>query len=298
MESNQRSSFTREFSFLIVLFAGIGWLIFNYQVLFGPLIISGLISYLLYPLATWISLHTRIDRRKTVAIVYVVFLVLLILGIVYLFPVVVNQARMLDSQILRFTEEAEVLQDTFEKATGFKLPLELYLAEFDDDLGQLFQPERAFRIIRSATTNVVWVIVIIITSFHLLRDWEKLREWMFGLLSDKLESEYRQLHQEIKKVWQSYLRGQLVIMFFIGLFSGVGAAALGIRSALLLGLLAGALALIPNLGPAIATAIAAIVAWVQGSSYLELSNLSVTLLVVVIFVIVQGIEGFWLTPGS
>jgi predicted PurR-regulated permease PerM len=129
-----------------------------------------------------------------------------------------------------------------------------------------------------------------------LRDWEKLREWLFGLCPENLEDEYRRLHKEIKKVWQAYLRGQLLIMLFIGLFSGIGAAAVGIRSALLLGILAGSLALIPNLGPATATGLAAIVAWVQGSSYLEYSNLTITLIVVLIFGLVQAIEGFWLTP--
>jgi predicted PurR-regulated permease PerM len=66
--------------------------------------------------------------------------------------------------------------------------------------------------------------------------------------------------------------------------------------ALLLGFLAGALALIPSLGPAVATGIAALVAWVQGSSHFDISNLATALIIVAIFQIIQLIEGFWLTP--
>jgi predicted PurR-regulated permease PerM len=85
-------------------------------------------------------------------------------------------------------------------------------------------------------------------------------------------------------------------MFFIGLLSGLGAAIIGLPSALLLGFLAGALALIPNLGPATATIIAAVVAWTQGSAHLPLDNFTVAFLVVGWFGLVQVVEGFWLTP--
>ena len=104
------------------------------------------------------------------------------------------------------------------------------------------------------------------------------------------------LHQEIKIVWRAYLRGQLLIMFILGALSGLGTAALGVPGALVLGLLAGGLALIPTLGPATATAIAAIVAWTQGSNYFDISNLIVALIIVIIFQVIQLIEGLWLTP--
>ena len=71
---------------------------------------------------------------------------------------------------------------------------------------------------------------------------------------------------------------------------------IGLPGAFILGFLAGALALIPTVGPATATTIAAIVAWTQGSTYLGLSNLAITLLVVIIFAAIQFFEGFWLTP--
>ena len=46
----------------------------------------------------------------------------------------------------------------------------------------------------------------------------------------------------------------------------------------------------------IATIIAAVIAWTQGSNYLDISNLSAAILVVIIFQIIQLFEGLWLTP--
>jgi predicted PurR-regulated permease PerM len=38
------------------------------------------------------------------------------------------------------------------------------------------------------------------------------------------------------------------------------------------------------------------VTWTQGSTYLDLSNTAVALIIVAIFQVIQLIEGFWLTP--
>lgn len=281
--------------FAIVLFL-IGWLIYTYQVIFGPLIIASLLAYLLYPSVTWLSKRTKINRRLIVIIVYLVFISFILWALVYLAPILVKQIQGLTGQISNLPEQMRVLEDDLENWLGFSLPIDEVAADLSTDIGLLLQPERAFRIILNATTNIVWLAVIFVTSFHLLRDWERLREWIFSLLPAQIRPEYQKLHQEVKKVWRSYLRGQLLIMFLLGLLSGIGAAAIGLPNSLLLGFLAGTLALIPNLGPTIATGIAALVAWTQGSSSLQVSNLTVTLLVVAIFQIVQAFEGFFLTP--
>jgi len=296
MRSKIDSSNALEFVFYAVLLFIVGWLVYTYQVVIGPLIISALIAYLLYPGVTWLSNRTNIHRRRIVLVVYVLFLASFVWAVIYLAPVIVHQANLITSQLDKLPHEIRLLEQDLESWLGVNLPLEAITEDIESDISQMLQPERAFQIIRRATTNIVWLVVIFVTTFHLLRDWVQLREWFFGFLPESVRPEYRRLHQEIKKVWRSYLRGQLLIMFLLGLFSGIGAALIGLPNALLLGFLAGTLALIPSLGPSLATAIAAIVAWTQGSTYLELSNLMVTLLVVGIFVLVQMLEGFYLTP--
>jgi predicted PurR-regulated permease PerM len=296
MATDSKSFSPQDYLFYTLFLLISTWLIYTFRVLFGPLIISALIAYLLYPAVTWLSKSAHINRRRVVLIVYLVFLSFTIWGLVVLAPQIVTQAAQLNTLLERLPAQIRSIAGDLESILGISLPLEAVSKDLETDLTQLLQPERAFRLIFSASTNVVWLVVIFITSFHLLRDWEKLREWFFGLVPSHLETEYRRLHQEIKAVWRSYLRGQVSIMFFIGLLSGVGAAIIGIPSALLLGILAGGLALIPNLGPAIATLIAAVVGWTQGSTYLNFSDITIAFLVVIVFQVVQMIEGFYLTP--
>lgn len=292
MKTKTQSLLAQELFLYAVLLAGMGWLIHTYQVLLGPLVISCLIAYLLYPVVTWLSNRTRIDRQKIVPIVYLIFITVLVLIIFCIAPIIVNQFTLLSEQLIRFPDQLKVIQSDQENFIGFQIPLESFYSEFETDLGKLLKPDRVFRILQGASTNIVWVIIIFITSFHLLRDWPRLREWLFGLSPEHLEPDLRRLHQEIKTVWQAYLRGQLLIMSILGILSGIGAAIVGVPGALILGFLAGALALIPGLGPAVATGIAAHVAWTQGSTHFNLSNLVATLFIVAIFQVVQLIEGF------
>mgnify|MGYP002640153765 CR=1 FL=1 len=296
MKTKKQPDLAQDLLFYAILFFGLGWLLSTYQILFGPLVIACLISYLLYPGVTWIADRTGIDRRKVVPLVYLIFLAFLVLAAIYLAPVIVSQTNLLVGQFSILPEQTETLQVDLENVFGFNFPIESFVAEIETDLANLLRPDRIFRIIQGASTNIVWVIIIFITSFHLLRDWPNLREWLFSMAPEKSEADMRRLHKEIKLVWQTYLRGQLIIMLILGISSGIGAAIVGVPGSLILGFLAGALALIPSLGPAIATGVAAIVALSQGSTYLALSKLTVTLLVVAIFQVIQLIEGFWLTP--
>ena len=231
-----------------------------------------------------------------VVLVFLLFLILVSWAIAYFLPLILSQADLVAGQLEEVTSQLETITIDLEQALGLQIHAEDLIAAAENNLNQMFQPDRIFRIIISSTTNIVWVVVIAITIFHLLRDWEKLRAWIFGFIPEDTHTEYHTLYDEIQKVWHSYLRGQLLIMFLLGLISGIGSAAIGLPNALLLGFLAGTLALIPSLGPATATVIAAIVAWTQGSSYLDLSNFWITLIAVGILQIAQLIEGFFLTP--
>jgi len=296
MKKKKQSSVAQEVLLYASLFSGFGWLISTYRVLFGPLIISGLISYLLYPGVTWIAAQTRIDRRKIVPLVYFIFLISLVFALIYLVPTIVKQANLLTSQLVKIPGQAEIVEADLEILLGFNLPIGSFVEELEKNIVNIVKPDRIFRVLQGVSTNIVWVIIIFITSFHLLRDWPRLREWLFRLSPAELEPDLRRIHEEIKILWQTYLRGQLLIMLILGIVSGVGVAIIGVPGALILGFLAGTLALIPSLGPAIATGVAALVAWNQGSTHFGLSNLAATLIVIAIFQVIQLIEGFWLTP--
>ncbi len=85
-------------------------------------------------------------------------------------------------------------------------------------------------------------------------------------------------------------------MLVIGVMSGLGLAALGVQGALYLGITAGLLEIIPNIGPLIALIPAVLVALLQGSNHLAVSPLVLAGMVIVLYVLIQQIENNLIVP--
>jgi len=281
---------------LMIVLTGLVWLLFAFQALIGPLVIAALLAYILNPAVMLITTRTKLRHRLSVSLVYLLFLVVLAALLVIFVPVVINQARSLLLELQGVKVQLEDALASPVTLLGFDLSLDELLAELRGISSPLLKPERVFKVLRATTTNLAWVLVILVTPYYLLQDWERLREWLICLAPEAYQPDVRRLHEEIKGVWQAYLRGQLLLMLLVGVLTGLGSAAVGLPGAVALGLLAGLLDLIPSLGPTAAMVVAAVIAWFEGSAYLPLSNAWFTVVVVALYTLVQLVENVWLQP--
>jgi predicted PurR-regulated permease PerM len=293
---NQGWSRATRYLVLIIVLMGLAWLLFTIRALIGPLVMAALLAYILNPAVTLITTRTRLRHRLSVSLVYLLFLTMLMALLVIFVPVVINQARRLSLELQSIRVQ---LEDTLASPVtflDFDLPLDGLLVELRGISSPLLKPERVFKVLKATTTNLAWVLVILVVPYYLLQDWERLKEWLIRLTPEAYQSDVRRLHEEIKSVWQAYLRGQLLLMLVVGILIGLSSAAVGLPGAVALGLLAGALDLIPSLGPTAAMVVAAIIAWFEGSAYLPLSNAWFTIVVVALYNLVQLVENIWLQP--
>jgi predicted PurR-regulated permease PerM len=293
---NQSWSRATRYLVMIIVFMGSLWLLSAARALIGPLIIAALLAYVLNPAVTLIKTRTRLRHNASVSLVYLLFLIVLVAILVIFVPVVAGQTKRvaLELQVVRIRlEDALVGPVTF---LGFELSLDELLVELQEISSPLFKPQRVLRMLTAATTNLAWIMVILVTAYHLLQDWDRLREWLIRLAPEAYQPEVRRLYEEIKTVWQAHLRNQLLLMLSVGLLTGLGSAVIGLRHALLLGLLAGALDLIPSLGPIVAMVVAVAIAWFEGSTYLSLSKAWFVVVVIALYILVQQVESIWLQP--
>ena len=281
---------------LIIVLVSLVWSVFAVRALIGPLVIAALLAYVLNPAVTLIKTRTRLRHNASVSLVYSLFLAGLVAILVIFVPTVVNQARRvaLGVQVVKAQLEDALVGPVF--LLGFELPLDELLLELEEVSAPLFKPQRVLRTLIATTTNLAWIMVMLVTSYYLLRDWERLREWLVHLAPEAYQPDVRRLHEEIKDLWQAHLRGQLLLMLAVGVLTGLGSAAIGLRYAVVLGLLAGVLDLIPSLGPMVVMVVAVAVAWFEGSTYLPLSAEGFTVVVIVLYALVQQVEGLWLQP--
>jgi predicted PurR-regulated permease PerM len=290
------SSTTRYLIFIILL---MGFLIFLYVIraLIGPLLIACLLAYILNPAVTFLKNRGDLNHKRSVLVVFSLFLLSLVAVSISIVPVIIKQARSLSAELQVVLPQIEDKLRQPMDLFGYDLQFDSFIEELRSTKKNFFIPERVFRVIKGATTNLVWLLIIFVTTYCLLLDWEQLREWLFHLAPEAYQADLHRLHEEIKSVWGAYLRGQLLLMTIVGLISGITAFVIGLPRAALVGLLAGILDFIPSIGPAIATGAAGFIAWIEGSNVLTISNLWFVFIVIFLFTLIQLVESIWLQPS-
>jgi predicted PurR-regulated permease PerM len=280
---------------LIILLLLLAALLYYARVLIGPLVIAALLAYVLEPSCTLLAQKTRLPRRWAVVVVYLLFLVLLAGIPATVAPVMLMQIdeiraelALLETNLSEFLEHANLLGIPLLPASGS--------GEVQDFFSILYEPQRIFGVLIAATENLAWILIIFVTTFYFLLDGERLREWVYCQVPTEYQEDLRRLHTQIQEIWQAYLRGQLLLMLIIGLLTWIMGLAVGLRGALLIGIVAGVLDVIPSLGPVVAMLIAGVVAYLEGSTYLPLSRMWFTVLVVGLFMGIQAFENVWLRP--
>ena len=123
-----------------------------------------------------------------------------------------------------------------------------------------------------------------------LKDYERIKQTLRGFLPRRYAEPIVYVVSRVDAVLGQYVRGQLLVCAFIAVLTSTGLGVFGIRYAVLLGTMAGVLNLVPYVGLAISLGVASLVALLDVDPYYDLIK------VVVVFVVVQFVEGNFLSP--
>ena len=133
-------------------------------------------------------------------------------------------------------------------------------------------------------------------GYYILVDANRFTAWVDSWIPPDYLEEFKQLRRTIDGVWKSYFIGQVTLAIIVGVIISVATGILGIRSALILGLVAALLELIPNWGYGLSGAIGTAVAYFQGSSYIPLPNWAFALIVAGFYFLMWQVDTNYLVP--
>ncbi len=142
------------------------------------------------------------------------------------------------------------------------------------------------------------MIVILVAVYYFLAEWPRLRDGFIGSFPEKYKPELDELYQRVRRIWMNYLRGQLLLMLIVGVAFTIAWTIIGIPGALVLGIIAGFLTLIPDVGPFLAAMSAIGVAMLEGSnwSWMPASHFIVGLITLAVYLLLISIKNFWVRP--
>jgi predicted PurR-regulated permease PerM len=291
---------SRSFRYLmgILLLIGLVGFLFYAREALESVVIAAFIAYLVNPAVVMLSRNTRFKRRTAVNLVYFTAIALLVATPATITPLFYHELKGVAQDLLSLFEQAQI-----------SLAQPVYFAGMSFDLRQLGTslmhirsalvtpvPADAFLLLASTSRGLIWFMVIIVLVYLFLSEWHGMRDWLLSLAPKEFQAEVEDLYARVRAVWMAYLRGQLLLMFIVGVIFMIAWTILGIPGALVLGVLAGLFTLVPDIGPGFAVALAMGVTLLEGSSWIHLSNIWVTIIVFGVYLVLINIKNFWLRP--
>lgn len=261
-----------------------------------PIILAFLLAYLLNPLVLLLQRRARLPRPLALAILYLALSALLIGAVVWSGPALFRQIR---ATILGFDETLRHANDllrqmTWLEAVGIHADANSLMSQFGAELRALASTMP--RVVAGAASGILSTVLALVLSLYLLLEAETIGRNIDNAIPVEYREEWRHLKAEFNRIWSSFLRGQVILAIIIGVIVTLTLTILGVPNALLLGLLAGFLEVIPNLGPILAMIPAVLIALLRGSTVWAIDPIVFALIVVGAYFVIQQLENHVIVP--
>ncbi|GIO67686.1 AI-2E family transporter [Paenibacillus sp. JTLBN-2024] len=261
-----------------------------------PIILTGIVYYLLNPIVDFLERH-KVGRLQSILLLYVLIIGIIAVLLTLVIPVIRQQIMDL---VTNFPAYSEMIRVQVEHLMGSKLINQIQESiNFDPQEMIRTVSEKASTFLNKTWTgiggvlgNIIEVVLAIVTVpfilFYLLKDGKKLPGFILGFVPTKLRGETSRVMNEMNHQISSYIRGQIIVSFCIGVLLFIGYIIIGLKYSLILAVIAAFTSVVPYLGPAIAITPALIVAAVTSPMML--------LKMIIVWTVVQLIEGKFISP--
>lgn len=288
------------------------------------LLLSVVVAYLLSPIVRFaeqrivVAGGTGFRRTISVLVTWIIVIGVLTLFFVLIIPATVAQLRDFADQLPRLAQSAEA---DLERWLNRPITVGSYTIVPWEELQSLVMPaeggdgetQNVTETLRSALLavadsgiGVVGSAVVLLTNsvlamvmvFYLMRDGPLFALRIVNGVPESYRGDVERLLIELGMIWNAYLRGQLLLGFAVGVATYIVTLILGLPQPLVLGLLAGFLEFIPNIGPTLSSIPAILFALITPSATIPGldAGLLFALVVVLAYVLIQQLEALFLVP--
>lgn len=290
---------------LLILLATL--LLFQLRQFLVPFILALLLAYILHPFVIRLQRSTGMRRGFSVAIVYVVLVVVLVAATTGLGIAAANR-------VADFGEFLSSISTDLPDFVKGLLALEFGLGPWVINLGEanlepfvdgissaitplISQTGNILAGVAGATASFVGTsVLVLVIGFYLLLYLERFGWAVIGWVPGPYKSDASRIMTDIGSIWQSFFRGQLLMGLAVGTMTAVIMSILGVRNSIGLGVLAGVLEFIPIFGPWITAIVSVLVALFQETNPWGLTPVSYALIVFAAGILIQQVENNFLYP--
>ncbi|KZR57651.1 AI-2E family transporter [Pseudobacillus badius] len=258
---------------------------------FLPMLIAGVLFYLTRPVVNWLE-GKKLPRWASILSVFLLLIVAFWVLFAMIGPIVNEQAARLAKntpQMINAAQDAinylmnqrermpqfvmQALQDAEGKVEDWAMTFGTWLLTFVQGLLQA----------------VFLTVLAPFFLFYMLKDREKFAPFLAKFFSGHRRQWVLRTLKDLDETLQSYIQGQLLVSFLVGVMLLIGYLIIGLDYSLILALIGMATNIIPFLGPYLAVTPALFVAWIQDPQ--------MVIWVALIMLIAQQIESNLISPN-
>ena len=231
-------------------------------------VIAAFVASAVHPIARRLQ-QQRIPRVWAIVLVFVILILVVAVLIIVILPLAIAQTQLLLANLpvyvqLIQTWLADARLDVMRHFPMINLPPQFFDVQHlgADRVGALAAATLASvgALALNVATGVFIAISALILSFFILVNHRQLAQSFASLFPTRRRETALRLALQVVQVFGSYIAGQVIVSAIVGLLIGGGAALLGFKFALLLGVISAVAYAIPILGMLAAHALALVMA--------------------------------------
>jgi predicted PurR-regulated permease PerM len=266
-------------------------LVMRFRNIIGPLLITFILAYLIYPIAVRLTRKLRLKWQVTVTLLYLL-LILVLVGLLTWGGVALAQQI---QSLISFIEKSLVLLPDFLNSIStkvivigtLKIDFSKYgLSNIGTQILNAIQPllgkmGSLVGLIAGGAAEVIgWLFFVLLVSYFILVESGGISGRFFNINLPGITADLRRMSAELGRIWNAFVRGQFLIILLTFLVYTILLSILGVRYTLGLALLAGFARFVPYVGPGIAWTTFGLVSYFQGSHPFGINPLIYTIIVV------------------
>jgi len=267
---------SKKYSGKIFLFFGLLMLSFIVLItmprLSFPLIFAYILSLVIKPVLPLLS-GLGLKKNISIYIIFVILIVLLVLPFVKLVPIIKEESENLQFYLPKLETFVRAKFTELQTYSSEKIGIEINNNIFEDAVYNLEDGFKSaiFKVPNYVASILEWIFLVPIFLFFLMKEGHALRKGILQLVPNSFFERGYNLYSQFHKKLGDYILAKFIEATIVGLLIGTGLAVMGVRFAVLLGLLAAITNIIPYVGPVLGTVPALILAMVEygtvGSQY-------------------------------
>lgn len=284
---------------LVAIFAGI---FLYYRSIVSLMIMAFIITYLFQPLVAFLNEKTRMSWRLSATLVFLVFVILLI-GLLTGAGLVI--AQQLNGLVRVLTEITDDLPKLAEDLTAFLARFGagslVNLSDLANRLLETIQPllgqagSLVGSIATGAATGIGRTIFVVLVAYFILSESQRVGGIPISQIP-QYEYDIRRMLRQLRGIWDSFFRGQIIIFVMVFFVYLVVYSSLGVRYSIALAALTGLAVFIPYIGIWMTSIVLVLVTFFQPANYFGILPWQYSGMILVITLVINFTFDNYISP--